>query len=68
MFVRFYTVICGQRERNFLIWCSAIWWIEYVVRMGERKVAYSGWVGKTEVERPFGRHRNRWYDDIEMNL
>ena len=68
MFVRFYSAICVQLTRNFLIRCSAIWWIEYVVGMGERKVAYSGWVGKTEGGRPFGRLRKGWYDDIKMNV
>jgi hypothetical protein len=36
--------------------------------MGERTVAYSGWVGKTEGERPFGRLRNRGDVDIKMNV
>jgi hypothetical protein len=36
--------------------------------MGERRVAYGGCVGKTERERTFGRLRNRWDDDIKMNV
>jgi hypothetical protein len=30
--------------------------------------AYKILVGKSEVERPLGRHRSRWEDDIRMNL
>jgi hypothetical protein len=36
--------------------------------MGERRVACSGWVGKTEGEKPFARLRNRWDDNIKMNV
>jgi hypothetical protein len=36
--------------------------------MGERRVAYSGWVGKTEGERSFGRIKNRWVNDIKINV
>jgi len=34
----------------------------------ERRVAYSGWVGMAEGERPFGRLRNRGDNDIKMNV
>jgi len=36
--------------------------------MGERRVAYSAWVGKTEGESPFGRLRNRGDNDIKINV
>jgi hypothetical protein len=35
--------------------------------MGERRVAYSGWVGKAGGEKSFGRLSNRGDNDIEMN-
>ena len=54
-YVTFYTAICGQLARKFVIECRTIWWAEYAAGMGERRVAYSGLVGKTEYERPLGR-------------
>jgi hypothetical protein len=36
--------------------------------MGERRVAYSSWMGKIEGERSFGRIRNRWDNNIKMNV
>jgi len=39
-----------------------------VARMGERKGAYRVLMGRSEVQRPFGRPGCRWEDDIKMNL
>jgi len=36
--------------------------------MGERRCVYRDLVGKSEGERPFGRHRCRWEDNIKMDL
>jgi hypothetical protein len=36
--------------------------------MGERKTAYRVLVGKTEGKKPLGRSRNRWEDNIKMDL
>jgi hypothetical protein len=36
--------------------------------MGGNKTIYRLLVGKTEGKRPLGRPRNRWGDNIKMNL
>jgi hypothetical protein len=36
--------------------------------MGENSKAYGVLVGIPEGKRPFGRHRRRWEDNIQMNL
>jgi hypothetical protein len=36
--------------------------------MGEKRNAYRILVGKPEGERPLGRSRRRWVDNIEMDL
>jgi len=40
-------------------------WERHVARMGERKGIYRVLVGKAEVERPHGRPRRRWEDNIK---
>ena len=40
-------------------------WARRVVRMGERRGVYRG---KSEGDRPFGRPRRRWEDNIKMDL
>jgi hypothetical protein len=36
--------------------------------MGENRGVYRVMVGKSEGERPLGRHRPRWEDNIKMDL
>jgi hypothetical protein len=36
--------------------------------MGEKRNAYRIFVGKPEGERPLGRPRRRWVDNIKMDL
>jgi hypothetical protein len=36
--------------------------------MGEKKNAYRLFVGKPETNRPLGRPRRRWVDNIKMDL
>jgi hypothetical protein len=36
--------------------------------MGERRIAYRVLVQKPEGERPLGRPRHRWEDNIKMDL
>jgi hypothetical protein len=36
--------------------------------MGEKKNAYRILVGKPEEKRPLGRPRNRWLDNIKIDL
>ena len=40
----------------------------HVASMGERKVVYRIFVGKTERKRPLGCRRHRWEDNIKMYL
>ena len=40
----------------------------HVARMGEGRGVYRVLVGKPEGERPFGRPRRRWQDNIKMDL
>jgi hypothetical protein len=43
-------------------------WVGHVARMGEKKNTYRLLVGKLEGERPVGRPRCRWVDNIRMDL
>ena len=43
-------------------------WAGHVARMGERRGAYRGLVGKPEGKRPLGSPGHRWEDNIKMNL
>jgi hypothetical protein len=43
-------------------------WAGHVVRMGEKRNAYRLLVGKPEGNRPLGRPRRRWVDNIWINL
>jgi hypothetical protein len=43
-------------------------WAGYVAQIGEERNAYRLLVGKQEGKRQVGRPRNRWVDNIEMDL
>jgi hypothetical protein len=43
-------------------------WEGHVARMGERRNAYRFLVGKPEGERPLGRPRRRWVDNIKIDF
>jgi len=43
-------------------------WAGHVARMGEGRGVYRVLVGKPEGERPLGRPRRRWEDNIKMEL
>jgi hypothetical protein len=43
-------------------------WAGYVARMGEKRNMYMLLVGKPEGERPLGRPKRRWIDNIVMDL
>ena len=43
-------------------------WAGHVARMGERRGVYRVLVGKPEGQRPLGRPRHRWEDNIKINL
>jgi hypothetical protein len=43
-------------------------WVGHVARMREGRGAYRILVGRPEGRRPLGRHRQRWEDNIKMDL
>jgi hypothetical protein len=43
-------------------------WAGHGARVGETRNAYKILVGKSEGERPLGRPRGRWEDNIRMDL
>jgi hypothetical protein len=43
-------------------------WAGHVAFMGQRRGAYRVLVGKPEGEKPLGRPRHRWEDNIKMGL
>jgi hypothetical protein len=43
-------------------------WAGHVARMGAKRNAYRILVGKPEGNRPLGRPRRRWVDNIKMDL
>jgi hypothetical protein len=43
-------------------------WAGHVARIGEGRGVYRFFVGKTEEERPLGRPRHRWENNIGMDL
>jgi hypothetical protein len=43
-------------------------WAGHVARMGERRSVYRVVVWKPAGNRPLGRHRRRWGDNIKMDL
>jgi hypothetical protein len=43
-------------------------WAGHVARMGEKRNTYRILVGKPEGNRPLGRPRRRWVDNIRMDL
>jgi hypothetical protein len=43
-------------------------WVGHVACTGEGTGAYRVLMGKSEGERPLGRPKHRWEDNIKMNL
>jgi hypothetical protein len=43
-------------------------WAGHFEREGEKRNMYRLLVGKPEEKRPLGRPRNRWIDNIKMDL
>jgi hypothetical protein len=43
-------------------------WAGHVARMGEKRNVYRLLVGKPEGKRPLGRQRQRWVDNVKMDL
>jgi len=47
---------------------SKMRWTGHVARMGDRRGLYRVLMRKPEGERPLGRSRHRWEDNIKMDL
>jgi hypothetical protein len=47
---------------------SSMGWEGHIARMGDRRGVYRVLVGKPEGMRPRGIHRQRWEDNIKMDL
>jgi hypothetical protein len=43
-------------------------WVGHVVRMGDETGVYRILVGRPQKERPFGRPRRRWENNIKLDL
>jgi hypothetical protein len=43
-------------------------WVKHVVRMGKSRSAYRVSMGKTERNKPLGRARYRWENNIRMDF
>jgi len=43
-------------------------WAGHVASMGEGRGVNRVLVGRPKVQRPLGRHRHKWEDDIKMDL
>jgi hypothetical protein len=43
-------------------------WAGHVPRIWERRGVYRVFVGKPEGNRPLGRHRRKWEDNIKMDI
>jgi hypothetical protein len=53
---------------DLLIKSRRMRWAGHVARMGEKRNLYRLLVGKPEGNRPLGRPRCRWIDNIKMDL
>jgi hypothetical protein len=42
--------------------------VEHELSMGEMRNTYKILIGKSKRKRPLGRHRNRWEDNIRIDL
>jgi hypothetical protein len=55
----------------FIVWViksRIMRWVGHIARREEERGVYRVLVGKPEGNRPLGRPRNRWEDNIEMDL
>jgi len=67
-----------RNERLNVLYCSPniiqviksrrMRWAVHIAHMAERRGVYGVLVGKPEGERPLGRPRHRWEDNIKMDL
>jgi hypothetical protein len=61
------TVTCVSYEEYVTrIKSRTVRWVGYVAHMRERRGTYSVLVGKSDRNRPLGRPRQRWEDNIKM--
>jgi hypothetical protein len=50
-----------------LVYIYIVRWVEHVARMGEKRGVYRVVVGKPEGNKPLGRPRHRWLDNVKMD-
>jgi hypothetical protein len=60
--------LCSSPSIIWMIKSRRMRWVEHVARKGEKRNVYILLVGKPEGERPLGRPRLRWVDNIRMDL
>jgi hypothetical protein len=60
--------LCSSPSIIRIIKSRSMRWAGHVARMGEKRNVYRLLVGKPEVNRPLGRPRRRWIDNIKMDL
>jgi hypothetical protein len=58
---------CSPNIFRVIIW-RIMRWAGHVARMGDNRVVSRLLVGKPEGNRPFGRPRHSWEDNIKMDL
>jgi hypothetical protein len=59
---------CSSPSIIRIIKSGSMRWAGHVARMGEKRNEYRLLVGKPEGERPLGRPRHGWVDNIRMDL
>jgi hypothetical protein len=58
----------SSSDINRMIKSGRMRWTGQVTRSGERRSTYEISVGKSEENRPLGRKRRRWDDNIKIDL
>ena len=59
---------CTSHLGDRMIKLRIMRWVGHVARVGAVRVVYRVLVGKSEGNRPPGRHRRRWEDNINIDL
>ena len=62
------SLLRGVQENLTVVKLGRIRWAGHVARLGARRGAYRVLVGKPEERRPLGRPRQKWPNNIKMDL